>query len=153
MNSVRHEILNAMVSAYRAVDQPGWPIKFSVVGLGPLADADHTKRFSIGVVAGPESQSYVFPYIQSTLQVGIEFRITVNRGDAKPGVLAEELLTVVKRVLIDNRTWGGRAIDTKITGAEIDMTTYGDRTIMGVCFCEVLYRHSHLDPRNPNPDA
>jgi hypothetical protein len=67
-------------------------------------------------------------------------------------VLGEEVLTVVKRVLTNNRSWGGLAVDTKRTGNEIDLTTYADRSVVGVAFCEVMYRHSHLDPRNENPD-
>ena len=33
------------------------------------------------------------------------------------------------------------------------MTTYGDRSVVGVCFGEVMFCHSHLDPRDLQPDV
>ena len=152
MKSVRQRILEAIEADFRAVDLPDWPLKFSTVELGPLADTDQRKRYSIGIVAGPEKERHTFPYIECNFTVGVEFRVTVNRNDDRPALIAEEVLTVIKRVLNNNRSWGGLAVDTKRTGNEIDMTTYGDRSVVGVCFCEVMFRHSHLDPRNENPD-
>ena len=83
-----------------------------------LCATDQRKRYSIGIVAGPEKERHTFPYIECNFTVGIEFRITVNRDDDRPAVVAEEVLTVIKRVLTNNRSWGGLAVDTKRTGNE-----------------------------------
>ena len=157
MLSVRGRILNAMVAKFDAMDEnlpPGDPygVTWGTVALGPLADFDQRKRYSLGVVAGPEKETFSMPYIMVFLTVNVEFRITANRDDVAPGVLAEQALTVVKRGLTEDRQWGGLAIDTKIVGSEVDLTTYADRSIMGVCQALVQFRYSHLDPRDPNPD-
>jgi hypothetical protein len=157
MTSVRLQILNAMVAAFKGIlaDKPDadpYGIAFSTVGLGPLADYDQRKRYSLGIVPGPERETLTMPYITCFLTVNVEFRVTVNRDDHAPGVLIEELLTVVKRKLTEDRTWGGLAIDTKAIGSEIDLITYADRSAVGVCVAEVQYRHSHLDLRDPKPN-
>jgi hypothetical protein len=61
--------------------------------------------------------------------------------------LIEQLLTVVKRAMTTDRTWGGRAIDTKIIGSEVDLITYADRAAMGVCIAQIQYRYNYADPR------
>ena len=157
VTSVRLTILNAIVAAFQNMqaDQPTndpYGITWSTVALGPLADYDQRKKYSLGVVAGPEKESFSMPYIMCFLTVNVEFRVTANRDDVAPGILAEQALTVVKRALTADRTWGGRAIDTKVTGSEVDLTTYADRSVVGVCQAAVQYRYSHLDPRDPNPD-
>ena len=158
MTSVRLEILKAIEASFSAMtaDQPPsdpYGITFSTVALGPLAKWDQRKRYSAGVHVGPEKEEFSFPYIMCWLTVNLEFRCTVNRDDEDPGIMIEQLLTVVKRRLTEDRTWGGLAIDTKIAGSEIDLITYWDRSAVGVCMAEVQYRYSHLDPRNPNPDV
>jgi len=149
--SVRHRILTTMIAKFQAVEPPDWPIKFSTVELGPLGEADHRKRFSIGIVPGPERYSHLYPYTVRNMTVGIEFRITVNRDDPFPGHLGEMVLTVVEQVVSRNRQWDGLAVDTQLTNNEIDMTTYGDRTVMGVLWIEVQFRHSTDEPTDPNP--
>lgn len=163
-DSVRKQILLSMQAAFAAVAPPDpadethvpsiddWPFKFSVVGLGPLSDADHRKRYSIGVVPQRERYKDSFPYQERFLRVGLEFRVTVNQGDDDPALMAEDLLTVIERVVSGNKTWDELAIETRLQDNEVDMTTYGDKTVMGVLFVEVQYRHGHLDPRNPLPD-
>ena len=70
------------------------------------------------------------------LTVNVEFRVTVNRDDVAPGIMTEQALTVIKRALTEDRTWGGMAIDTKITGSEVDLMTYADRSVVGVCMAD-----------------
>jgi len=157
MTSVRLQVLNAIVAKFDGMqaDQPAqdpYGITWSTVALGPLADFDQRKRYSLGVVARAEKEDFSMPYIMCFLTVNVEFRVTANRDDDPPGVLAEQALTVVKRALTADRTWGGKAIDTKIVGSEVDLTTYADRSIVGVCQAQVQFRYSHLDPRDPNPD-
>lgn len=129
VTSVRLNILNAIVAVFQKMqaDQPTndpYGITWSTVALGPLADYDQRKKFSLGVVAGPEKETFSMPYIMCFLTVNVEFRVTANRDDNPPGVLAEQALSVVKRALTADRTWGGIAIDTKITGSGIDLTTH-----------------------------
>lgn len=160
-DSVRKLILLKMLEAFRAVAPPpnsvppsddDWPLKFSVVELGPLDPGDHKKRYSIGIV--PQNERYrndQYPLINRNLSVAVEYRVTVNQGDGPPGLLAEDVMAVVERVLIENRFWDGLAIDTQLTGNETDMSNYQDKTVMGAVYVEISYRHSILDPRDPNP--
>lgn len=159
-NSLRQDILDKIVETFAAIEPPDdpvqspdeWPIKFSTVELGPLGDADHKKRYSLGVVPLRERYGHKFPFIERWLTIGIEYRVTVNRGDEKPGVMAERMLTVVERVILQNTTWEGLAIDTELDNNEVDMTDYDDKSVQGVLFVTVHYRHSHQDPRDGRPD-
>lgn len=171
-DSVRLQILRKIKAAFEAVepadppdppdplDPPGsvapsldWPLKFSKVELGPLSDKDAKKRYTLGIVAGGEREKYTVPYVECFWRVMIEFRGTVNQGDADvPAVMAENLLTVIKRVIDLNRHWGNLAVDTKRVVNEIDLEAYGDKTVVGVQEIEIFYRTSHVDPRDPSPD-
>lgn len=158
-NSVRHIILQRIVSAfanYREpfVDPDPAPLPFfSYVNFGPLADEDFRRRYTLGVVVGQERETFIFPYIECKLLVNLEFRIVVNRGDVPSADMAEDVLTRAKQVVFSNRTWGGMALDTKTIGNEIDLYTNQDKFVIGLLVCEVQYRHSHLDPTNPDPDV
>lgn len=158
--SLRHRILKQMVDTYRAVQPPAagavptpqdWPLSFSVVELGPLSDPDHRKRYTLGIVPQPEQFKDKFPTIERFLQVGIEFRVTVNRDDNKPGDMIERLLTVVENVVLRNRQWNGLAIDTTLLNSDIDLSTYNDKSASGVLFVQVHYRHGTDDNRNIDP--
>ena len=156
MTSVRLTILQTIEAEFKAMlateppDDP-YGVTFTTVAIGPLSGYDQRKQYSLGIVAGPEKETFLYPYITCWLTLNIEFRVTVNRGDAEPGVLIEQLLTVVKRKMTSDRTWGNRAIDTKVIGSEVDLITYADRSAVGVCMCEVQYRYNSVDPRNPLP--
>lgn len=151
-DSIRKQILTNMVAAFAQVTPAnGWPIEFSTCVLGPLGEQDQRKRYSIGVVAGKERFKHQFSYYDCFLPVAVEFRITVNRGDAASAELVEQVLTIVEQVALANTTWGGLAIDTILTSNEVDLTTYADRSAEGVLFFEVHYRHSRKDPTDANP--
>jgi hypothetical protein len=130
-----------------------YPFKFSHVELGPLDMGDHKRKLVAGVVPGRETKRELFPVVEPTLPVNIEFRATRDKGDAKPGILAEKIITVIQRCIYADKTIGDLALDTVETGNEVDLDTYGDATIVGVVFFEVKYRHSHRDPRNPYPEV
>jgi hypothetical protein len=163
--SIRQSILSAIQAAFQAVQPPNtsapgytpsdadWPFAFSTVAIGPLSDQDQRKAYSLGIVAGQERETFNFPYINCKFQIALEFRATANQDSPAPGILAEQVLTVVKRVTDNNKTWGGLAIDTKRVGNEIDLTTYLDRSVVGVVYIEVQYRTAHFDPRQLTPDA
>lgn len=158
VNSLRLDILNKMVETFGAIvaaEDPefeDYELQFSTVELGPLGDTDHKKRYSLGVVPLRERYKHSYPFIERWLTVGIEYRVTVNRGDEKPGIMAERLLTLVERVVLKDQTWDGLAIDTEFTDNETDMTDYDDKSVQGALFVVVHYRHSHLDPRDGKPD-
>lgn len=124
-------------------------VTFSTVELGSLLDADMRKRFSIGIVAGKETKSALYPLLEAIFSVAVEFRVVKNANDEKPAILAEQMLAVVQRIIAVNRTMGGLAVDTLETGNEIDLTSYADRSVMGVVFLEVRYRHAFNDVTDP----
>lgn len=150
-NSVRRELLEGIRATFQAVDEATWGLKFSIVAMGPLADPDFRRRFSIGIVPQQETYGDLYPHITRELQLAIEFRVTVNRDDEDPGLLAETLLYKVEAICLADITWGGRCIDTKLVGNEINMATFADRTIDGVVFIKVKYRHARHDPTDPDP--
>ena len=157
MTSVRLTILNAIVASLAAMEEnkpPNDPygLTFSTVALGPLSGWDQRKKYSAGIVAGPEKETFQYPFVMCFLTLNVEFRITRNQDDKSPGALAEQALTVIKRALTEDRQWGQRAIDTKIAGSEVDLVTYADRSVEGVVMATIQYRYNYDDPRNPTPD-
>jgi hypothetical protein len=163
MTSVRLSILNTMLAAFEAMTVEGsltpydaptsdpYGIAFSTVELGPLSMNDQRKAYSLGLAVGPEKETFQMPFIMCFMTVNVELRATVNRGEGEPGVKIEELITVVKRLIGNNRQWNRQAIDTKVTGTEVDLITYADRSALGVVVCQVQYRYNVNDPRNPSP--
>jgi hypothetical protein len=161
VTSVRLQILEAIQAKFEAMTEAGgngaldastsdpYGIKWSTVGLGPIVKFDNKKRYSLGIAPGSESEKFQFPLVECRMRVNIEFRVTVNRDDDSPGIMLEQALTVVKRALVADRTWGGIAIDTKIINSENDLITYADRSAMGVCVAEIQYRYNYNDPRTP----
>lgn len=146
-NSVRLQILTNITQTFGTLDEAEWPFVFSSVDLGPLGDADNRKRFSMGIVPSPEKYDDSFPFLERHLRVALEFRVTVNRGDERPGIVFEQLLSMVERVVLTHRNWNGLAIDTKLLNNDVDMVTYGDKTVTGVLFIEVFFRHIRDDTR------
>ena len=61
--------------------------------------------------------------------------------------MIEQALTVVKRGMTTDRSWGGLAIDTKVMNSEVDLITYADRSAVGVCVAEIQFRYGFADPR------
>jgi hypothetical protein len=149
--SIRRQIIEQIKATFEGVTEADWGVRFSTVAIGPLGDADQRKRYSVGIVPGAEVYSDLYPYRCRDLNIAIEFRVTVNRTDEDPGLMAEELLATVERIVLKDTTWNGLAIETKLAGNEIDMTTYADRSVMGVLFIQVSYRHALSDPRDPTP--
>lgn len=148
-NTLRLNILLKIKEIYEAViDNPSPPpgrvnygMEFSVVGLGPLSAADHRKRFAVGIIPGPELKSDLFPLKTAMLTVTLEFRVTINKDDGIPLVLAERVLGVVQQVMYDNPDLGGLIIKHDEIGNEQDMFTYNDKAIEGMVQFRVHYRH------------
>lgn len=154
-DTIRLRILQTIVDTFKALlvdpdDLESNPV-FSVVELGPLGDPDNRKRFTIGIVPQPERYTHSFPFLQRALAVAIEFRVTVNKGDPRPGVMYEQLLGVVEHTVLKNETWGGLAIKTELKNSDQDIASYDDKSVTGVLLTEVLYRHGTDDPYNPAP--
>jgi hypothetical protein len=148
-DSVRLDLIRYIESLYiNAVDEDPAPvgkkfygIVFSSVGVGPLLELDNRRLSSIGIVVGGEVKDDIYPYKDPTLEINIEFRYTVNRGDLSTGILAERVLGVVQQIMVDDRTLGGRAIKVDEVQNGLDLVSYSDRTIAGFVRFEVHYRH------------
>ena len=154
----RQAILAKLKAMYEAVepDPVGgpasadpWPFKFSIVREGPLSEADFRKNYSLGIVPGKERKSdRIHPFIEADWEIHLEFQAIRNAGDGiTPMQLAEQVLGVIQRVFMHDKRLGGVVIDTKEVGSEIDLETYGDKTIVGVCTVQVKYRHDIDDTR------
>lgn len=124
-----------------------WPFKFTSVNLGPLGEPDFKKAYICGIVPGRETKVDKYPIKEATLQLSIEFQATSNQGGPKPALLAELVLTAIQRAIHADTTLGGTVVDTQEVGNEIDLETYGDKSVVGVVFVEMKYRHFHSDPR------
>jgi hypothetical protein len=147
MSTVRLGILNKIVSLLKAIQDP----VIGAVELGPLGDTSHTKRYAVGVVPGKETHMERYPVLENNLQVHIEFRITVNKGDSGPLTMAHDFLGVLQNCMAADPSLGGIAIDTQFLGNELDLETFADKSIMGVLLLQVTYRHMRQDFSNPNP--
>lgn len=159
--SIRQQVLEKIAAKIGSIAPPptgtpptddDWPLKFSVVELGPLGPENARFQYSAGVVPGVERYSDLYPLIVNDLQVAIEYRATKNKGDEDPQIMAERVLTVLKRLVLQNKKWDGLCTDTKLINSETDLANYSDRSVVGVLFIQVQYRHSTKDPRNPDPN-
>jgi hypothetical protein len=150
-DSVRLGIIRKIEAMYKAATTASYGIEFSFVAVGPLGDFDAKKLAAIGIVPGAERKSDLFPLKSSLLEVNVEFRFTVNRGDESPGIMAERVLGVVQQVIYADNTLGGSVIKTNEFGNQIDMADYGDKYVQGVVQFEVHYRHSTDDVFSPDP--
>lgn len=148
-DTLRLQILKHIKGLYEAVtdEDPAPPGKvyygmnFSVVGLGPLSDADHRKRFSLGIIPGPELKSDLFPLKTAMFTVTLEFKVTIQKSDPEPLEIAERVLGVVQQVMYDNDRFGDLIIKHDEIANEQDMFTYTDRAIGGMVQFRIHYRH------------
>lgn len=158
--SIRNRILLAIQAAFTNIDKddatlatPFNPsadpigISFTTVAIGGLQLTDTRKINSLGIVAGAETKRGKYPLWECSFNISLEFRSAHNQGDIVPGLIAERTLTAIERVVYNNRTWGGLAIDTLDVGNEIDIANYQDAAVYGVFKMIVNYRHSDGDPR------
>jgi len=104
MTSVRLTILNAIVASLAAMEEnkpPNDPygLTFSTVALGPLSGWDQRKKYSAGIVAGPEKETFQYPFVMCFLTLNVEFRVTVNRDDAAPGASDKKVLRKLHQTL------------------------------------------------------
>jgi hypothetical protein len=144
-DTIRLTIMRKFKALYEAVDDTTHGIKFSNVQIGPLGNQDAKKLAVIGIVAGPETKSDLFPLKTSLLEVNVEFRFTVNQGDERAGIMAERILGVVQQVIYDDDTLGGLVIKTDELGNQINMIDYGDKSVEGVVQFQTQFRHATRD--------
>lgn len=158
VDTIRLKCLEWLETSLKTVNTPDdvlnddfpYKIKFSIVGLGPLGDPDNRKQYAAGIVPGRETKSpFQYPQDQCKLPVAIEFRMTVNKDDFPPGKEAELVLGEVQNRLFIDTTLGGLAVDMHETGNEIDLDSYGDKTVQGVVMVEIIYRHFAGKPHVP----
>lgn len=143
------QALKANIEAMR-VDQPvddPYGITWSVVQRSPFTEAVNKKRYAVAILDGQEAKQTRFPLADCQLDVTVEFRVTRNVGEAETGVLANQALGALQRCISADRRLGGLAIDLKETGNELDIASADDKTVEGVIFLQLQYRHQTDDPR------
>jgi hypothetical protein len=159
-DTVRLDILKYIQTIYQhataanpaTVPKKYYGIDFSVVEIGPLGGEDSRKRSAVGIVAGKERKSALYPVWDAMFSVAIEFSFTINRDDDdKPGVIAEQLLGIVQQVLYDDDALGGKVLKFDEKGSELDLLTYQDRSLRGVLHIDVHYRHNYSNVYSTNP--
>lgn len=139
-------IKQRLIEAEHEVGNPATTAKFDVVGLGPLTTEAMRKHYSAGIVAGRETKADLYPFLEATFPLAIEFRVNVQTSQGDPADVAEDVLGMVQLAIGLDRTFGGVVIDTKEVANELDSETYGDKSVVGVVFYEVKYRHMRDDP-------
>lgn len=151
--SIRQRALEKIRDNLRAVAE-GEPVgddaatlTFSKVEIGPLGSPDRMKHYTVGVVAGRETKQPLFPMTEPTLRVTVEFLAVANKGEDSYAV-AEKVLLQVQRTMEADTTLGGLVVDVEEAWNDLDLETYGDRTVAGAVAYDVKYRHRYKDPRN-----
>jgi hypothetical protein len=161
MTSQRLAMLLKMQDMYQAAtdiaapDTPSgkrhYGITFDNVVMGPIADQQLRKRFTLGIVADPERKNESFPVIDPLFDVAVEFAVVKQKADEEPGILAERVLAVVQQIIYDDRSLGDLAIDVTEIGSTVDLTTYSDSSIRGVVQWRIQYRHSQNNVYTDQP--
>jgi hypothetical protein len=157
--SKRSQILTTIRDLYKAVAAGApvgdpFPFAFSRAELGPIAYGADAKQYTVGIVAGDETKRDLFPFKEATLPIAIEFQRVKQKGEASTAEMAEEMLTVVQRVVNEASTAGTTntlnldfVVDVRETGNHVDLDSFADKAIAGVLYIEVQYRHSRYDTR------
>jgi hypothetical protein len=123
------------------------PNFFTLVSLGPIDGFENRMRYTAGIVPGDEIKKTLYPITDCTLPVTVEFRMTWNTGDASDHEAeSERLLGLIEKVLVQDRTLGGNAIDFYTVGNAITMDLFTEKDIIGAIHFEMRYRHNSLDP-------
>jgi len=151
-DTVRVRVLRALTALLASVErgQPPddpYPIDFSSIGLGPIGDPDMRKELVGGVVPGRETTVTLYPFVQATLPVVVEFRRVVQSGSGSSEEQGEEVLGVVQRRLRENPPLDGLAQDMVEVASEVTLDFVADRTVEGFLEVNVIYRRSVDDPR------
>lgn len=156
MDTIRERCLKALRDQLLSLAKPGpadpvtpddYSFTWSDVRRGALPDGDGRKAFLCGIIEGAERKETRFPITECQLNLVIEFRMVINKGDQAPAVEANRILGEVQRCVCQDRRLGGLAIDLVETGNEIDLDSASDKTAEGVVFLQLKYRHKHNDPR------
>jgi len=152
--TIRSKILKSVAALYEAVTVATYGVDFPYVKHGPLGNPDGTKFITIGVVAGEERKSDLYPLINSLLDITVEFSVTANKGEV-PALMAEKVMGVVQQVFYNNDQLGLPDIVVLFheRRSAIDMFTYSDKTMLGMVTFEVLYRHNTQTVYSENPSV
>jgi hypothetical protein len=148
-DTVRLQCLKALQARLREM-QAGqdYLLNFNQVELGPIDGGEASrKRAVVGIVPGKEVKDVQFPMTYCQLPIAVEFRLTWNPGDAPSQELAEIVLGDIVRKVLEDQSLGGLAVDLKDAGNEIILSIYSDKSIVGVVYFDLLYRHNTMDPR------
>ena len=151
-DTVRLTCLKYLQTQLQAIQagENNYLLTFSGVELGPItAPEAGRKRAMAGIVPGHELKRPEFPLTYCMLPVAIEFRVTWNQGDPPSQALAELVMGDIQRKVLEDITLGGNCVDCKEMGNEIQLTIYSDKSIMGVVWFDLLYRHNTSDPTKP----
>lgn len=151
-DTIRKQILQKIAERLENMvpDDPNeddYRVEFSVVSIGPLGEPDNKKRYRAGVVPGQERKKNLYPLVECSLVVDIEFQMTVNRGDEVPAMEAETVIGDIQRHLLTYRKIDGLAVDLRENGNEVQLDDPNDKTVEGLVQFVVVYRHAIDDPR------
>lgn len=158
-NSLRKRIIKQIEETLRASLNADPAAKFRTeVETGPLGAADHKKKRRVGIVPVRETYRDSFPLQERRLEIALEYTVTINQKEDPALYQLEDMLTEIENIVVINKTWneasyGPLAYETVLMGNETDMYSHADKAVFGMLQIAVLYRHSHEDVTNPNPDT
>ena len=147
MDTIRETALIALenVVATMATD-PDYMLHWGRVSRAPLIDADWKKKYSCGVHDTTEKVDRTANFWYRSLNVVIEFRVTVEQNES-PSQEAGRVLGQLQRRIMENDTLGGVVINVQEGGNELYVDFEDARKVSGALFVVVQYRHAENDPR------
>lgn len=125
----------------------------------PLTEAETRKRYSLAVLDVGTVREFLEFQFRARLNLELRFRAlagqVLSRGEDPSDLARTILLNLERRIMEDIHLGeGGSALATDkladqviILGDEIDVESFQDKRIEGALFVEVLYKHSHGNPR------
>lgn len=150
--SVREQIMDA-IEARLAGMKKGLPtadpfaFTFGRVQRQPFNDSGRGEEFSVAAFDTTESKTAnTYPVVRCRIQVAFQILVQV-RKDENPTTKLNLAFAEIERLIKTDRTYGGLAIDTIVTGSNTDIEYMYDKVIEGTLFMEVEYRHHSNDPR------
>lgn len=152
--TLRRQILDGFENCFKNATVAQYGTNFPNVKKGPLGQPDSTKRVTVGIVAGDERKSDLYPLRQVLWDVNVEFSVTAQAGEV-PSDLLEKYMGVVNQIIIDNNQVGLPDIVVMINDrrSTVDQFTYADKTVMGMITFEVNYRHNTQSVYSEDPSV
>lgn len=150
--TVRDRIMDHLIRRFKSVSAGvnGRYVTWDVVSDTPLSRTEKALGTSVGIFDSRERKTAEVGYERCLLDVQTEFRVQTAHGDnvssVARGVLGE-LQAVMRSDIYCTENSSQLTLNIVEVGNELDVDGPNDKSVAGIVFWEIQYRHKTGDPR------